>query len=114
MNLVLQPQHLPLYLNEDGVVLISGTRIPLDMIVFEFKQGATAEEIVSQFSTLDLADVYVVISYYLKNQPEVEAYLERRQQEAEEIRQKIEARFPSAGLRERLLARRSARSQELE
>ncbi|MCH8961923.1 MAG: hypothetical protein IH820_11535, partial [Bacteroidetes bacterium] len=53
-----------------------------------------------------LADVYAVISYYLRQSDEVEAYLRQRQQQAEEIRGQNEARFQLNGIRKRLLARR--------
>ncbi|MEO0869309.1 MAG: DUF433 domain-containing protein, partial [Cyanobacteria bacterium J06642_11] len=42
-------------------------------------EGATAEEIVEQYPSLQLADVYSVISYYLRRKTEVDAYLKIRQ-----------------------------------
>ncbi|OHB72312.1 MAG: hypothetical protein A2W23_08550 [Planctomycetes bacterium RBG_16_43_13] len=78
----------------------------LDTVVAAFNEGATAEEIVQQYPLLQLADVYSVISYYLRNHSEVEAYLQKRQQQAEGIRKQNEARFDPHGIRERLLARR--------
>jgi len=89
---------------------VRGTRVPLDTIVFEFQQGATAEEIVEQYSSLDLADVYAVISYYLRHQSDIETYLQQRQQIAEDVRAENERRFPSKGLRDRLLAQRWSRN----
>ncbi|MFQ6115674.1 MAG: DUF433 domain-containing protein, partial [bacterium] len=62
-------------------------------------------EIVHQYPSLQLADVYAVISYYLRNRTAVEAYLQKRQKQAEEIRKQNEARFDPSGIRERLLAR---------
>jgi hypothetical protein len=55
---------------------------------------------------LDLADVYAVIGYYLQRQPEVDAYLSRRQQIADEVRRHNEAHRDPRGIRRRLLARR--------
>jgi hypothetical protein len=78
----------------------------LDTIVATFKEGATAEEIVWQYPSLSLADVYAVIGYYLQHQADVEAYLSQRQQVADQVRQQNEARFDPQGIRERLLARR--------
>jgi hypothetical protein len=54
---------------------------------------------------LELADVYAVISYYLRHQNDVEAYLQQRQERAEGVRVENERQFPSHGLRDRLLAR---------
>ena len=110
MNLTIAIEPTPLVVNTDDVVLVQGTRVPLDTVVLEFKQGATAEEIVEQYSSLDLADVYAVISYYLRHQSDVETYLQQRQQYAEEVRAENERRFPTKGLRDRLLAQRQLRN----
>jgi len=87
---------------------IADTRITLATVVIAFHQGATAEMIVQQYPSLALADVYAVIGYYLRHQDEVDAYLAEQQHEADEMRQQNEARFNPAGIRSRLLARRSA------
>ncbi|HEX9945461.1 MAG TPA: DUF433 domain-containing protein [Thermoanaerobaculia bacterium] len=91
----------------DGVVRVGGTRVTLDSVVHAFKAGSSAEDIVRKFPTLSLADVYAVISYYLRHKAEVEAYLEEREREAQELRQQIEAKFDTRGIREMLLARRN-------
>jgi hypothetical protein len=57
-----------------------------------------------------LTDIYAVITYYLWNRQEVEEYLAERQQVIEESHREIEERFPSQGVRERLLARRDAKT----
>lgn len=82
------------------------SRVTLDVVVDAFREGATAEEIVHQYPTLELADVYAVISYYLRHQGEVEAYLSRRVDEAATVRRQNEARADPVGIRDRLLARR--------
>jgi hypothetical protein len=51
--------------------------------------------------------VYVIIAYILQNRPLVDAYVSKRGAEADALRRELEQRFPNAGLRERLLARRS-------
>ena len=106
MSLEIISEPLPLETDAAGVVRVGGTRVTLDSVVAAFNQGATAEEIVHQYPSLDLADVYAVISYYLRQSDEVEAYLRQRQQQAEEIRGQNEARFQLNGIRKRLLARR--------
>ncbi|MDP9314619.1 MAG: DUF433 domain-containing protein [Chloroflexota bacterium] len=102
---------IPLHMNRDGVMLVGGTRVTLDTVVGAFTDGATPEEIVQQYPSLDLADIYAVLGYYLRHRAEVDAYLHRRQQQAEQVRQQNEARFPMAGIRERLLARRHAKDE---
>lgn len=98
-------EQIPLATDADGVIRIGGTRVTLDTIVSAFEEGATAEEIVQQYSSLNLGDVYAVIGYYLRRQSEVEEYLRNRQQRANEIRQQNESHFEPRGVRERLLAR---------
>ena len=105
MTLSITVEPMPLEVNADGVVRVGGTRVTLDTVVAAFNQGATAEEIVFQYSSLQLADVYAAISYYLRHQQEVEAYLQQRQQRASEIRWQNEAKFSPQGVRERLMAR---------
>lgn len=107
MTLLISAEPAPLNYNSDGVVCVRGTRITLDTIVAVFKQGATAEEIAYRYPSLNLGDVYASIAFYLNHQQEVEAYLEQRQQQAQEVYQMNQARFNSQTLRERLLARKA-------
>lgn len=102
----LQPIPAPLRLTDHGVLLIGGTRVTLDSVVSRFDAGATPEEIVQQFPSLGLAEVYAVVAYVLSNRAEVDEYLEKRARIAESVRAEVERRWPAAGLRERLLARR--------
>ena len=96
----------PLRVDSDGVVRVGETRVTLDSIVGAFSDGATAEQIVQQFPTLALADVYAAIAYYLRSPDDVESYLESRSRDASEIRTANERRFDPSGVRDRLLARR--------
>jgi uncharacterized protein (DUF433 family) len=96
---------IPLETDADGVIRVSNTRVTLDTIVTAFKDGATAEEIAQQYPSVPLADVYYVIGYYLHKRDEIEAYLGKRKQEADELQNQMEARFNPIGIRERLLAR---------
>jgi len=102
----LVPKPPPIHLDADNVMRVGGTRVTLDTVIGAYEEGATAEEIVMQYDSLRLPDVHAVISYYLENRAEVEAYLTRRRQQAEEVRRQVEARSPQVGIRERLLARR--------
>jgi len=107
MTLSIAVEPIPLEVDSDGVVRVGGTRVTLDTIVTAFDNGATAEEIVHQYPSLWLADVYAVISYYLRQHAEVEAYLRKRRAQADEMRIQNESRFDPRGVRERLLARRA-------
>src|SRR4051794_10275690 len=77
----------PLDRDADGVIRVGGTRVPLDSVVAAFLEGATSEEIAQQYPSLDLADVYAVISYYLRHRDEVQVYLQDRQALASRVRQ---------------------------
>lgn len=111
MSLEISAEPVPLEAGADGVVRVGGTRVTLDTIVAAFKDGATAEEIVNQYPSLQLPDVYSVISYYLRRQADVEAYLAQRHQQATAIEQQNVARFDPTGVRDRLMARRRKQQQ---
>ncbi len=92
----------------NGVVRLSNTRVTLDTVIAAFWGGATAEEIVHQYPSLDLADVYAAIAYYLRNRTEVDAYLKRRAQTRAKIRTSNQRRYDESGIRERLMRRRAS------
>jgi uncharacterized protein (DUF433 family) len=102
-------ENIPLRTDADGVVRVGHTRVTLDTLVGAFRDGATAEEIVQQYPSLDLADVYSVIGYYLRRTSEVDTYLQKRKKDAEASRSQNESRFDPSGVRARLIARRSAK-----
>jgi uncharacterized protein (DUF433 family) len=106
MSLTISAEPVPLETDADGVVRVGGTRVSLDSVIFAFNEGSTPEEIVQQYTTLDLADVYAVIGYYLQHRAEVEEYLAARRVQRDEIRREVESRFDPHGIRDRLLARR--------
>ena len=97
---------LPLRLDAKGATRVGNTRVTLELVISAFLDGASAEDIVSMFDTLDLGDVYLVLGHYLHHKDEVYEYLREREEYAKEVWAKIEARQGSqAGLREQLLAR---------
>ena len=106
MSIEIKPQPAPLQVDADGIVRVGGTRVTLDSVITAFSGGATAEQIVQQFPTLALADVYAAIAYYLRSPEEVERYLELRHEQGSETRVANEAKFDPQGLRDRLMARR--------
>ncbi len=97
----------PLSQDEEGTIRLAGSRIPLDTVVYEFNQGATAEPIQDSLLTVSLRSIYGTIAFYLENQTAVDDYLRRREQEAEELRRKIESQPEIAAFRERLRHRRA-------
>ncbi len=108
MTLTIATETVPLVRDADGVIRVGNTRVTLDTVVSAFLDGATAEEITYQYPSLDLADVYSAIAYYLRRRAEVDAYLQQRREQTVEIRQQNESRFDPSGIRDRLLARRAS------
>jgi uncharacterized protein (DUF433 family) len=111
MPLTLLADPVPLRQDEHGAIRVGDSRVLLELVIEAHQQGAIPETIVQWFESLRLADVYAVISYYLNHQSEVDAYLDKREGQAEEIRRKIEANQPNRPhFREELLARRARRN----
>jgi uncharacterized protein (DUF433 family) len=108
ISFVAQPP--PIQADDTDVLRVGGTRVRLETIINAFKSGSAAEEILLKYPSLTLTDIYAVITYYLWSREEVEAYLEKRRRVEEAVRRENEARFPPAGVRERLLSRRAPRA----
>jgi uncharacterized protein (DUF433 family) len=106
MTITIKPESPPLRIDESGAVRVGKTRVLFVLVVRAFQIGATPEEIIKMYETLDLAETYEVIAYYLRHKAEVEQYLAEYDRQGEEIRNKIEERQGAQiGLRERLLSR---------
>lgn len=99
---------IPLVAGADSVMRVRGTRVTLDTVLAAFQQGATAEEIVQQYPSLSLADVYQVIGYALRHASDLESHFAQRRETAQATRERNELVCPPDGLRARLLARRRA------
>ena len=103
---LLTTESVPLVADTDGVILIEGTRVPIETVVALFEEGSTPEEIAQQYPTIPLGVVYQVAGYYLRHRTELDDYLMKRSQQHAATRAANETRWPSDGIRERLLARR--------
>ena len=100
-------QAIPLTTTENGVIRVVGTRIGLDIIVDEYNSGVSPEEIVYNYPSLSLANVYAVITYYLENKGDVDNYISRLTREAEHRRQSLENEYGLETIRQRLIAQQS-------
>jgi uncharacterized protein (DUF433 family) len=100
----------PLRVDEGDAIRVGKSRISLDLVIEQYENGMTPEDMVRAYDTLALADVYAVIAYYLRHRDEVRAYLKRRAEQAESLRAKIEAERPRISRKE-VLARRTAREK---
>jgi uncharacterized protein (DUF433 family) len=102
MALLIETQPVPLAIDADGVVRVGNTRVTLDTVIAAFLEGATAEEIAHQYPSLNLADIYSVIGYHLKNRFEVDKYLEARKKRGKANREQNEARYDPRSVHERV------------
>ncbi len=98
----------PLREDKNGVIRVGDTRVTLDTLLAAYDDGAGAEEIVLEYPVLDLATVHSVIGFCLSHRAEVDAYLAAQAEFQAEARAEAERRWPSAGVRERLVARQVA------
>ena len=106
MDIIIQPEAPPLRHDPSGAIRVGHSRVLVELVIRAFQYGATPEAIAQRYSTATLADIYAVIAYYLRHQEDLEAYLEEREQRAQEVRQHIEHHQGDlADLRSRLLAR---------
>lgn len=107
MPLTIEPETPPLRVDETGTVRVGKTRVLLEVVVRAFLDGATPEEIVLDYDTLELDEVYGAIGYYLRHRKDVDAYLAARAHQAEELRERVEvAQRHLPDIRQRLLAAR--------
>ncbi len=85
-------QTAPLMLWEDGSICIGSSRVTLDSVVHEFMQGSTTEQILHDFPSLSLREIYGAISYFLEHEDPVSQYLRWREEEAQKVWAEIEDR----------------------
>ena len=108
MNLVLESESPPLREDETGAIRVGNSRVLLELVIRAFQDGGSPESIVQRYSTLSLPDVYTTIGYYLRHQPEIESYLNDREQLAASVRQRFSEIQPDLSLiRARLLAQQT-------
>lgn len=88
-GLPLQADRPPLSVDEQGVVRVGNTRITLDLVVEQYENGMTPEEIVGAYDTLATADVDAAIGDYLRQRDAVRTYLTRRRPGCESLRRHV-------------------------
>ena len=96
----------------NGGYYVAGSRVSLASIIYEHRDGASAEAIRQNFPTLSLEQIHGAIAFYLGHQGEAEAYLrelerkwEALERSAKPARTELQQRLDEA--RKRLLARRA-------
>ena len=73
---------------------LTGSRVSLDSIVYDFLSGLTPESIAANFETLTLEQVYGAITYYLAHRAEVDAHLQRHRAKFDALRRQARAAHP--------------------
>ncbi len=96
-SLDFSPQHVPLVAGPDGAIRFRGTRVLFELVVRAYWNGSSPEDIVRMYDTLDLADTYSVLAYYLKHRSNCDDYLRDREALGAEARAKWDElqRFPT-------------------
>jgi len=95
---------------DEHTIRVAGTRVGIETVLRDYREGASPEEIVLRYPTLSLEQVYATITYYLANREKVETYLQQVRQQQEEAWQEQQQKpneFVRA-LRERLQRYRTA------
>lgn len=109
MSFALEREMPPLREDVTGAIRVGNSRVLLELVIRAFQDGASPESIVQRYSTLSLSDVYTTIGYYLRHQDAVEAYLNRREQLAESVYQRLSSVQPDLSLiRSRLLSQQQS------
>ncbi len=107
--MTLGSEQIPLERDESGTIRIASTRVTLESVAYAFQEGESAESIQEAFPSLSLSDVYLVLGYCLRHPQELQIYLDEQRQGDAQARDQDEERFPTNGLKERLLQRRAQR-----
>ncbi|MEP7336729.1 MAG: DUF433 domain-containing protein [Acidobacteriota bacterium] len=64
---------------------LTGSRVSLDSIVYDWLSGLSPESIVENFETLSLEQVYGAVTYYLAHKNEVDAQLRRNRKKFDSL-----------------------------
>jgi len=91
MTMTLHADAVPLRVDETGAIRVGKSRVTLDVLLQYWRMGMKPEEIARGLDTVTLADVHGALAYYLRHQTEIDQYLRRREEEAEQLRQQIHA-----------------------
>src|SRR5438067_1671930 len=75
---------------------ITGTRVSLDSIVYDYLSGLSPEAIADNFDTLSLEQVYGAITFYLSHRGEVDQHLMHNRDKFEALRKQARESSPIA------------------
>lgn len=78
----------------EGVYRITGTRVSLDSIVYDYLSGLSPESIADNFDSLTLEQVYGAITFYLSRRAEVDRHLMSNRAKFDALRKKARESHP--------------------
>ena len=96
------------FLGRDSI-RVRGTRVGIETILDDYLSGASPEEIAARYRTLTLEQVYAAITYYLRNRPEMDAYLQRWRSSTDESAREAD---PGSAEFSKMLRERMERARE--
>ena len=71
----------------NGAYYVAGTRVGLDIVVHDFRDGTSADAIYEAYPSIgSLANVYGAIAFILEHPKEIEAYLQGQDRRYEEFK----------------------------
>jgi uncharacterized protein (DUF433 family) len=73
---------------------ITGTRISLDSVILSYLNGESPENIAQNFPLLSLEQIYGAIAFYLSNRDIVDVYLEKSEDEFQQLQQVCREKNP--------------------
>lgn len=73
---------------------LTGSRVSLDSIVYDWLSGLSPESIVENFETLSLEQVYGAVTYYLAHKGDVDAYLRRNRKKFDNLLEQSRVSHP--------------------
>jgi uncharacterized protein (DUF433 family) len=78
----------------DGGYYVAGSRVSLDSVVYAYRRGESAEDVVDSFPSLDLNRVNGAFEFYLANRDLVDGYLREQQRKVDQMRAEARRRNP--------------------
>jgi len=106
---------VPLRVREDGSIRVGATGVSLYLVIEAWQSGASPEYIVKQmYTTLNLADTYAAIAYYLRYKDELDQYFQMQEEGVTKAREWLEDQPEYQARRRELLERLVARLQREE
>ena len=79
---------------EEDAYQLTGSRISLHSIVYDWNNNLSPEQIVENFPTLTLEQVYGAIAYYLGHREEVDAHIQRNQEKYDALVADARSKYP--------------------